>query len=168
MVRSHRLFDPPRSQSTPDTNMYDQPYSQVTRRALNILPIRRLRQFTVFFTPRCIHHRSPNQLIRRYVRTANQSEPVSNPISAIGSSTLQNEARARQPWHSHMQKHTHAEIPRFSCTIRETGINGVMETRSWQFIARRTIIRTRSQFMCTQIILPQVHLRKPCYDFSFL
>ena len=49
LVRSHRLFDPPRSQSTPDTNMYDQPYSQVTRRALNILPIRRLRQFTVFF-----------------------------------------------------------------------------------------------------------------------
>lgn len=49
LVRSHRLFDPGRLQSTPDTNMYDQPYWQVTRRALNILPIRRLRQFTMFF-----------------------------------------------------------------------------------------------------------------------
>ena len=37
--------------------------------------------------------------------------------------------------------------------------------------SRTTYRQTRVYFfvwMCVLMILPQVHLRKPCYDFSFL
>ena len=47
---------------------------------------------------------------------------------------------------------------------KERGEN--LETDSWT-----TIRQTRVNvfvWMCVLMILPQVHLRKPCYDFSFL
>ena len=117
-------------------------------------------QFTMCITSRCILHRVPNQHINRYINYNIHFVDVQNKHCRHKSVAywlqrgLQTIHRSGRPPN---MLHRSGRRPSMQCVY--------VAHKCEHIPNKQHVIRIGVH---TRMILPQVHLRKPCYDFSFL
>ena len=136
-------------------------------------------QFTMRVAFRCTFHRAPNQHINRDLCNTLIYAGFHNVCIAMHSSSRQCSSMvgAHIETHAHMtcmqQSNTCDDVQITNCTLNEAhmqhlGTQHYLYTIVYNPHSYPLICCINTIILCARMILPQVHLRKPCYDFSFL
>ena len=125
------------------------------------------------FAPRCILHRCPNQFIHRYTWT---EEAIAIWLQAQLSAYVLNVKGPCVIYVNNIRANTDYVDSDYKSGAFLTYWHTYIIMRMFEYSWAKTlharhncnILLQVMKLYATQIILPQVHLRKPCYDFSFL
>ena len=130
-------------------------WEQMVTNALSNLSTHEILQFAMPIALCCNLHRNPNQCVHRW-----------------NSTLIKWNVSSRETWRQYYNTQSHGPLAPYENaqnTPPQQRKNKSIAVESGAGVEREIFPISRSTcFKQTQMILPQVHLRKPCYDFSFL